>query len=288
MNPADLARRAVKRARRMWRKSRKSLRAWRLEQALNLSYRFTREGRRSRVALARLRDSASGRCVIIGNGPSLNRTDLSLIKGIPTFGLNRGYLLFERLGGPTTYLVSVNRYVLEQSADDMLASACPKFFNWRHRGYIPAGRDDVIYLHTSHTPRFSTDLARTTPWEGATVTFVAMQLAYHLGYRDVVLIGVDHSFSTTGPAHQLVTSGGTDPNHFDPNYFGKGYRWQLPDLEMSERAYGLAKTAFEAVGGRVVDATVDGKLTVFPKADFGSLFPSETAGADEGSRTMAR
>jgi hypothetical protein len=105
------------------------------------------------------------------------------------------------------------------------------------------------------------------------VTYVAMQLAYHLGYREVVLIGVDHSFSTTGPAHQLVTSAGDDPNHFDPSYFGKGYRWQLPDLVMSEQAYSLAKAAFEAAGGSIVDATVGGRLTIFPKADFSTIFP---------------
>jgi hypothetical protein len=273
MNPAGIARRAAKRVRRAWRRSRKTFRAWRFEQALKLSYRYSREGRRSRVALEQLRDSASGRCVIIGNGPSLNRMELAVIRDVPTFGLNRSYLLFERIGGATTYLVSVNRYVLEQSTDEMLASPCPKFFNWRHRRFVPAGRDDVIFVNTSHMPRFSTDLVGTGPWEGATVTFVALQLAYHLGYREAVLIGVDHSFSSPGPAHQLVTSAGDDPNHFDKGYFGAGYRWQLPDLEMSERAYSMAKDAFEAVGGRIVDATLDGKLTIFPKADFTSLFP---------------
>jgi hypothetical protein len=215
----------------------------------------------------------SGRCVVIGNGPSLNRMDLSVLRDVPTFGLNRGYLLFARIGGPTTYLVSVNRYVLEQSTAEMLASPCPKFFNWRHRRYVPAGRDDVIFLNTTHTPGFSTDLARQGLWEGATVTYVALQLAYHLGYREAVLIGVDHSFSTPGAAHQLVTSGGADPNHFDPSYFGAGYRWQLPDLEMSERAYSMAKVAFEAAGGHILDATVGGKLAIFPKADFNELYP---------------
>jgi hypothetical protein len=261
-------RRLLKPLRNRWREWAKAYRAWRYDAALWLSYRFSAEGRRSRRALAALRDTAGERrCVIIGNGPSLNLMDLSVLKDVPTFGLNRGYLLFERIGGPTTYLVSVNRYVLEQSTDEMLASPCPKFFNWRHRRYVPAGRDDVIYINTHHEPGFSTDIVGRGLWEGATVTFVAMQLAYHFGYRDVVLIGVDHSFSTPGPAHQLVTSGGADPNHFDPNYFGAGYRWQLPDLEMSERAYAMAGDAFAAAGGSVVDATVGGKLTIFPKAD---------------------
>lgn len=275
-NPAQLLRRAFRAVRRTRRRWRKRFRDWRQETALRRTYRTSVDGRRSRAALARLHNSAqSRRCVIIGNGPSLNQMDLSVLATVPTFGLNRGYLLFERIGGPTTYLVSVNRYVLEQSTDEMLASPCPKFFNWRHRRYVLSGRDDVVFLQTSHEEGFSTDLAGRGLWEGATVTFVAMQLAYHLGYRDVVLIGVDHSFTTPGPAHQLVTSAGDDPNHFDKSYFGAGYRWQLPDLEMSERAYALAKVAFEAAGGSVVDATVGGKLTIFPKAEFTALFPRQ-------------
>jgi hypothetical protein len=64
-----------------------------------------------------------------------------------------------------------------------------------------------------------------------------------------------------------VTSSGADPNHFDPNYFGKGFRWQLPDLQTSELAYRLAREAFESDRRRIIDCTVDGKLDVFPKAD---------------------
>lgn len=261
--------------RKVVRRRRKAVRAAWHETKLGLSYRFSAEGRRSIRALGALRGSAPKRtCVIIGNGPSLNQMDLSVLAGQPTFALNRGHLLFPRIGEPTTYLVSVNRYVLEQSAAEIVGSSSVKFVNWRHRRYVPAGRDDVIFVRTVHAPGFSADVARKGLWEGATVTFVAMQLAYHLGYRDVVLIGVDHSFTSTGPGHQLVTSTGADPNHFDPAYFGAGYRWQLPDLEMSEQAYRMAKAAFELAGGSIVDATVGGKLAIFPKADFSTLFPA--------------
>lgn len=260
------------------RRLRKAFRRWRGEAAIALSYRYSGPGRRSARSLEALRNSAtSRRCVIIGNGPSLNLMDLSVLKDEVTFGLNRGQLLFPRIGGPTTYLVSVNRLVIEQSAAEMLEAPCPKFFDWRNRALLPEDRDDVIFVRTVHEPGFSTDIARRGLWEGATVTYVAMQLAFHMGYREVVLIGVDHSFATQGPAHQQVTSSGADPNHFDPSYFGKGYRWQLPDLAMSERAYSMAKAAFEAAGGSIVDATVGGKLAIFRKADFVDLFGSGRA-----------
>jgi hypothetical protein len=201
--------------------------------------------------------------------------DLSPLKDEVTFGLNRGHLLFPRIGGPTTYLVSVNRLVIEQSGAEMIVTPCLKFMDWRNRALVPRNRSDVIFVRTIPQPGFSTDVPGRGLWEGATVTYVAMQLAYHFGYREVILIGVDHSFSTMGPAHAQVTSAGADLNHFDPSYFGPGYRWQLPDLPMSERAYAMARSAFEAAGGSIVDATVGGKLTVFPKADFTELFPAE-------------
>ncbi len=60
-----------------------------------------------------------------------------------------------------------------------------------------------------------------------------------------------------------MVSQGDDPNHFNAGYFGKGFRWQLPDLETSERGYRMARQAYEADGRQVLDATVGGKLTDF-------------------------
>jgi hypothetical protein len=103
---------------------------------------------------------------------------------------------------------------------------------------------------------------------GATVTYAALQLAFHMGYEEAVLLGVDHAFEAKGEPHSVVLAERPDSDHFDPAYFGNGVRWQLPDLETSEVAYGFARTHFERAGRRVVDATIGGKLTVFPKVDY--------------------
>ena len=227
--------------------------------------------RTSMRRLAALKDKHRGeRCFIIGNGPSLRQTDLSLLENEVTFGLNRIYLLFEQLGFSTTYLLSVNRLVIEQCAQEIAGLPCPKFIRWDARELIDF-TDDMLFLLRRTSPAFSKDITRGV-WEGATVTFVAMQVAYYLGCSRVILIGVDHSFTTTGKPHTTVTSDGDDPNHFDPNYFGKGFRWQLPDLEISEIAYRMARAEFEAAGREILDATIGGKLEVFPKVDYLSLF----------------
>lgn len=234
--------------------------------------------RESLRRLAALKDIHKGkRAFIIGNGPSLKHTDLSKLRGEITFGLNRIYLLFPELGFSTTYLVSINDLVIEQCAHEMAELPLPKFISWRARRYFeqlpnlrPEARPTFLYT-TYDLPRFARD-ARGRLWEGATVTNVALQLAYHMGVQQAILIGVDHNFVSKGPANATVVSEGDDPNHFSPAYFGKGFRWQLPDLETSEIGYRLARRAYEQAGRQVLDATIGGKLTIFEKVAYDSLF----------------
>jgi hypothetical protein len=232
--------------------------------------------------LKRYKDTHLGeRCFIIGNGPSLKQTDLTYLLGEFTFGMNRIYLLFPELGFSTSYYLSINDLVIEQCAQDILALQVPRFLSWRSRDIIKDALVDgrelpvdppLSFLHTTYTgPKFSQDASHRL-WEGATVTYVAMQLAFHMGFKQVVLIGVDHSFSTKGKPNTTVISQGDDPDHFDGNYFGKGFRWQLPDLNTSELAYMRARENYQAANREILDATIGGKLTVFPKVEYSSLF----------------
>jgi hypothetical protein len=229
--------------------------------------------RQSRRRLQSYHDLYRGkRCFIIGNGPSLRQTDLSLLKNEFTFGMNRIYLLFPELRFTTTFLVSVNELVLEQCAEEMHLLSLPKFLTWRARRWF-SDDPNAIFVDTDFTgpESFTTDVTGRV-FEGFTVTFVTMQLAFYMGFAELILIGVDHNFITQGTPNATVVSTGDDPNHFSPGYFGKGFRWQLPDLEGSERAYRLARDAYAQAGRRMLDATVGGKLTIFPKVDYRALF----------------
>lgn len=222
--------------------------------------------------LGQLKDIHKGqRCFIIGNGPSLQRTDLKKLRGEYSLGMNRIYLAFAEMGFETNYYLSVNDLVVEQCADDISALKIPRFVSWRARQWLEP-QDNLYFLYSTYTgPIFGADI-RKRMWEGATVTYMALQVAYFLGFEEVILIGVDHNFVTQGAPNTTVVSEGDDPNHFHPGYFGKGFRWQLPDLETSEKAYRIANEAYIKAGRYVVDATIGGKLTVFPKIDYESIF----------------
>jgi len=214
------------------------------------------------------------RCVILGNGPSLRKMDLSLLKDEFTFGLNRIYLMFNELGFETTYLIAVNRTVLDQFSNEILNTDALKLLSWLYKG--------------SNIPDIKTAFISVKPWKGidgdilngyssnsGTVTTVAIETAFFMGFSEIILIGVDHSYVEKGTPGLTVISKDSDPNHFDPNYFGKGIIWQLPDLIASENAYRKAKDLFENQDRSIIDATREGKLQVFVKDDFeGALINS--------------
>jgi hypothetical protein len=209
--------------------------------------------------------------------------DLSPLVGVPTFGLNRIYLLFDRLPFVPTYYVAINELVLEQFARDIEALPMERYLNWNRRSlYSEHERTAFLSIRLGLRDRFSTDVRHPID-SGGTVTFVALQLAYYMGFTEVILLGLDHRFSAQGLPNQLAIRPDTaDRDHFHPDYFPKGARWQLPDLRRSELAYAEARTAFENDGRRIVDATPGGGCTVFERGDFSRLF---TPSAGGGSRT---
>jgi hypothetical protein len=219
------------------------------------------------------------RCFILGNGPSLAKTNLHLLRNEKTFGLNRIYLMPPSEDFHPVYYVCMNDFVILQSQDEIHNIQALKFINWRHRRLF---QDDsnTIFLHETFSPGFSTDLTKQI-WSGATVTYATMQIAYYMGFHQVILIGVDHRFKSKGTPHQVITSGEEDPDHFHPGYFAKGTRWQLPDLRTSEYAYRMAKEAFEADGRVIFDATIDGALNIFPKITYQSLFSKSNQAKNE-------
>ncbi len=230
---------------------------------------------RNRIAAYRNRH-AGQRCFILGNGPSLNSMDLSLLENEFTFGSNRIYLMQERNGFLPTYYVSVNPNVIRQFAQDIHALPMLKFLSYQAAGMCIPDKQTVFIRDTyERTLGFSYDVPRSV-CEGATVTYCMLQIAFYMGFSKVCLIGVDHRFSVSGSPHQLVTAKSDDVNHFDPRYFGAGIEWQLPDLETSELAYQLAKYTFTRNRRVILDATVDGALTLFPKVSFDSLFAARS------------
>lgn len=210
--------------------------------------------------------------MIMGNGPTLLKSDIAGLAGDVTIVSNAHYLIWDKLPYTPTYLTVEDRLVAEDRASELrdLANTVTVFpFDLRELlGPATPGR---IYINLQRryvpVPSFTRNVARRVFW-GGTVSFVNLQLAWFLGCRPIVLIGFDHAYTLpdrkSGP---VITSVTKDVNHIHPDYFGPGYRWHDPNVARMEEAYRCAAEALTTRGVPVVNATCGGHLEVFPRME---------------------
>lgn len=212
------------------------------------------------------------RCFIMGTGPSLRAMNLAPLQHEYTIGVNRLYLLFPELGFTTTYFTAMDPHFMRLYADDIATLTMPCFLLWFGRQYI-APAPNYVWIHDHPRPHFTTDPTRWM-WGSQTVTFTALQLAYYMGFEQVILIGVDHSFAAPvpQPAGHAAVPVPHAGDYFTSTYVAHDTRnMAARNLKQWELAYELARTAYERDGREVLDATVGGKLRVFPKVAYETL-----------------
>ena len=212
---------------------------------------------------------SSQKAVILCNGPSLNKVDFDKLQqaGVFTFGLNKINLLFDKVDFKPSCIVAVNSFVMEQNKDFYNATDIPLFLDAKGKKWIRL-RHNVHFLHSaSGLGHFARDCSVSIN-QGSTVTYVAMQLAFHMGFTEVGLVGCDHNFTTKGPPNKEVEGEKEDPNHFDFRYFSNGVTWQLPDLPASELHYEKARDMYTHFGRRLVNCTEGGKLEILERMSF--------------------
>lgn len=192
------------------------------------------------------------RCFILGNGPGLDRYDLRLLFNEYTFGTNLGF----RKWVPV-YYVCCNPLVYNQYADEIDQLNAGKF------KFLPGS------LSWTSQPIFQTDSLGPF-WQGWTVTYVCLQLAFIMGFDPVYLIGVDHDYGeVSGDPNSEQRYPGGDQAHAA----GAGYDggvWNLPDLERSYEAYQKAQRAF-VNAGRKIYIIPPTKLDIFEEVTWKSL-----------------
>ena len=225
------------------------------------------------------------RCFIIGNGPSLNKNDLSLLENEYSFGVNSFYYKTRETGfRPFFYVVEDSSVMKENIAEIRQFDAPFKFFPTNYKRMHPKQPNTFFFRMNRGfyeksspnfvVPRFSTDASKVL-YCGQSVTYINLQLAYYMGFSEVYLIGMDFSY-VIPESHQrtgdVLLSDTDDENHFHKDYFGKGKTWKDPKLDRVALNYRQAKLVYEATGRRIFNATIGGSLEVFERVDYNSLF----------------
>lgn len=235
--------------------------------------------------MSSLKDKFKGkRCVVIGNGPSLNRIDLELLKNEYTFGVNSIFLKEPEGFKPTFYTVE-DCHVMNDNSEKINNFITEyRFFPTRYKKCIK-NKENAIFFSMNEgfyreyspykdIPRFSVD-ASDQLFCGQSVTIINLQLAYYLGFSEVYLIGMDFSYVIPDSAiieRGNITSTEADPNHFDSSYFGPGKKWHDPMLDNVLKSYKLCKLMFEIDNRKIYNSTVGGKLELFDRVDFSKVF----------------
>lgn len=242
-----------------------------------------------RMRVLRKRFKGHRRAFIIGNGPSLNETDLSLLRDEVTFCVNGFFLKMPELDWTPTFHVVEDHLVAEDRASSINALSGPiKLYPVYLRYCIKPDHNTIFF---NHRPRisypdafdFSTNADEVT-YTGCTVTFTCMQLAHWMGFEELYLVGVDASYSMPNDLEKQNSYGTSvldmqsdDPNHFDPDYFGKGFRWHDPQVDKMIEAYEEARRVTDGLGRPIRNATVGGQLEVFDRVDYKGLFGKRTS-----------
>lgn len=237
----------------------------------------------SKNELTALKNKFAGkRCFIIGNGPSLNTQNLNLLKDDFTFVTNSFFLKFDELSfRPTFYLVEDHLVAEDNHREINNLENIQKFIPYDLSHILKYTPNTIFlnfkrayYLKQSSFPQFSTDAEKKVFW-GGTVTYLAIELAAHMGFEEIYLIGVDLSYSIPKDAlikGSVITSQSDDPNHFNSSYFGKGKRWHLPRVDRMQIAFSYAYKTLKKQNIKLINATNGGNLQDIPRVNYPDLF----------------
>lgn len=248
--------------------------------------------RRYRRRLYSLGDSYRGRrCFIMGSGPSLNKMNLDRLKDESVWGMNRCSLLFDRISWRPAFYTAVDTRVVPDNSKEInqLIKELPKtlfffpvdfclckvLFSAPNTYWYNEIAFDDGDLPDGYFSASVPDFVRAT----TTVTAAAMQIAVFLGFNPIYLIGCDTDYRVPDSVQYededlnlIVGTSNDDVSHFDPAYFGTGKKYHQPRPERMIFGYEQARKVCDRLGVKILNATTGGKLEVFPRVEFNSLF----------------
>ena len=228
-----------------------------------------------------LKDHHKGqRAFILGNGPSLRIQDLDTLHANDeiSFAFNKIFLAFNETKYRPSYYIIEDPLVAENNFQFInQLEGFPKLIPHRLSPWFPLSEDTHHFnfiwdIRFPSPPRFNPD-PNEMYW-GSTVVYNALQWAVYMGCDPIHLIGVDFNFiepqKTEMDGKVMVSEG--ERNHFHPDYRPVGERWFAPNLNNQLISFQAAREAADSLGVRIINSTRGGKLEVFPRVPFESLF----------------
>lgn len=232
--------------------------------------------------LKQYKDKHAGqRCFFIGNGPSLRAEDLTKLQeaGEITFAFNRIYNIFDQTSWRPDYYVSVDEKMLLGCAEtvdhlDLPVKFIPINMRWYHGITI---HDAVEFLMNAPREENGKPLdfsgnAASVVYQSGTCMYAAAQIAAYMGFTELYLIGVDHHFQISQNNKGEILVDPSVKDYFSDKYNEDKETLYIPNTEKSTMTYLAMKQHCSQRDIQVYNATRGGRLEVFPRVDFDSLF----------------
>ena len=202
--------------------------------------------------------------LIIGNGPSLKDCPRELLDKYITFGSNKIFLME---GFTPDYYTIIDEHMLHNCAPHLTGEYNPVAMFIRRPYPIPG----AYHINTIVHEGWSFNINKAVVM-GGTVTYASLQIAYYMGIRTALLVGIDHNYSgglaDAPPGAIFQADIEEDPDHFHPDYFKVGEFYAAPELDGAEAYYYIARQVFEKDDGRVINLTPDTGEDVLEKGKY--------------------
>jgi hypothetical protein len=196
----------------------------------------------------------SEKCIVLGNGPSLAGVDIKEVSKYPTISFNRAYIAYSEWNFSPTYYMVIDPRVLENCATDINNLIknfhSTTFFlrnltgleSWNKNKFVTKDffidAENVVIFDTNDEPRrFNSPVSFDKLIYWGDVAVCSLQFLYLLGYKKILLLGCDCNYvekdisgvEKVGIEYRSFSD--SDPNHFRPDYFGKGTVYSHPNRQ---------------------------------------------------------
>jgi hypothetical protein len=236
------------------------------------------------------RHADRGRCFVIGNGPSLKTQDIKPLAGEIVIVANSFFQHPDRgIVAPKYYCVGDTEFIADQPNSVAwlreLEAALPE----TNLFVLPVGRKTfakhglfkrqhvyhVDHIRMARTPGdVNIDFTRPLNVGYSTGTAFSIPLALYLGFREIYLIGFDANWFgdvNHGALHFYETNKYFP--HFDhTNSEGHDMEFQLGSCHLEFMSHRLLRDKAALMGSKIVNATNDGWLDMYPRVHYESLF----------------
>lgn len=204
------------------------------------------------------------RCFIVGTGPSLTMEDLQLIKNEYSFSVNSIVLSFEDTDWRPDYYAIQDKFAYIRLSDAIKHAGMPYIFNGisdklmtpvMDIDYIPFPLNllDHGKMIPNHITKFSPDAYKVV-YSGHSITYSVIQLAVYMGFKEIILLGVDCDYSK--PVNHIKA-------YSQQNDRNAAY--------LMRESFKVAKKYADKHGIKILNATRNATLDVFEKVELEKL-----------------